>query len=158
MTDTRVFDAPGEVPKPVAAPEKYTVSVRTTRVLTDTDISGLLCCALEGGSNYWYTQLEPVLPEGLSIEEAKHKAYAASAEPQYWHWAEILPLVDGCAVTLVDTDEDTHTINKEKIEAGLQVMADKYPRHFADIGTSREDAATGDVFLQCVVFGDIVYG
>jgi hypothetical protein len=41
---------------------------------------------------------------------------------------------------------------------GLQTMAEKYPRHFADFVAENDDADTGDVFLQCVVLGDVVYG
>jgi hypothetical protein len=37
-------------------------------------------------------------------------------------------------------------------------MADKYPRHIADILSENDDATTGDVFLQLCLFGDVVYG
>jgi hypothetical protein len=44
------------------------------------------------------------------------------------------------------------------IESGLQVMADKYPKHFADFMSEEDDCVTADVFLQCCLFGDIIYG
>lgn len=47
---------------------------------------------------------------------------------------------------------------KESIEKGLQVMADKYPRHFNDIITENDDAETADVFVQCAVLGEVVFG
>jgi len=37
-------------------------------------------------------------------------------------------------------------------------MAEKYPRHFANFAQEAEDAETGDVFIQCCVLGEIVYG
>jgi hypothetical protein len=41
---------------------------------------------------------------------------------------------------------------------GLQVMAEKYPVHFNNFDSDNFDAETGDVFLQCSLFGEIVYG
>jgi hypothetical protein len=37
-------------------------------------------------------------------------------------------------------------------------MVEKYPRHYADFKDGDEDASTGDVFLQCCIFGEVVYG
>ncbi len=41
---------------------------------------------------------------------------------------------------------------------GLRVMAQDYPTHFEAFMTENDDAITGDVFLQCVVFGEVIYG
>lgn len=52
-----------------------------------------------------------------------------------------------------------HTITRESIHRGINIMADKWPAHFADmVSEDGGDAITADVFLQCVVLGDIVYG
>lgn len=37
-------------------------------------------------------------------------------------------------------------------------MQEKYPQHWADIINESDDANTADVFLQCVVFGEVIYG
>jgi len=37
-------------------------------------------------------------------------------------------------------------------------MAEKYPRHFHNFLEENDDAETGDVFIQCCLFGEIVYG
>jgi hypothetical protein len=50
------------------------------------------------------------------------------------------------------------TIDKLSLEAGLQLMAKKYPKHFNDFMSINEDAITGDVFLQLVVLGEVIYG
>jgi hypothetical protein len=34
----------------------------------------------------------------------------------------------------------------------------KAPRHFADAITENDDVVTGDVFLQILAFGEIIYG
>lgn len=41
---------------------------------------------------------------------------------------------------------------------GLSLMSRDYPNHFADFMAENEDAETADVFVQCCIFGNIVYG
>jgi len=50
------------------------------------------------------------------------------------------------------------TLDLAAIRKGLQIMADKYPHHFRDAMAENDDAITGDVFLQCCLFDEIVYG
>lgn len=51
-----------------------------------------------------------------------------------------------------------HTLTGDKVRAGVAVMAAKYPRHFGDLLADNSDATTGDVLIQCALFGEIVYG
>jgi hypothetical protein len=51
-----------------------------------------------------------------------------------------------------------HELTGAKVRAGLQVLATKYPHHFADIVGDNSDCTTGDVLVQCALFGEIVYG
>jgi hypothetical protein len=44
------------------------------------------------------------------------------------------------------------------VTKGLEIMATKYARHFADLVSENDDADTHDVFLQCALFGEVVYG
>ena len=50
------------------------------------------------------------------------------------------------------------TLNEEKIQEALDLMAEKYPRHYKDFVDENEDADTGDVFIQLFVFGEVIYG
>lgn len=50
------------------------------------------------------------------------------------------------------------TITLDDIAKGLKVMAESYPTHFRDFEADNGDATTADVFLQCIIFGDIIYG
>jgi hypothetical protein len=50
-----------------------------------------------------------------------------------------------------------YALSIEKLLAGLAVLRDKYPHHFCDIIKQEGDATTGDVLVQCALFGDIVY-
>jgi hypothetical protein len=54
------------------------------------------------------------------------------------------------------TDKD-HKLDRLSIENGLKVMMAKYPRHFGNWVAENDDSETGNVFLQCCVFGDLVY-
>jgi hypothetical protein len=36
-------------------------------------------------------------------------------------------------------------------------MAVECPRHFADFLNEKADAVTGDAFLQCCLFGEVIY-
>jgi len=49
-------------------------------------------------------------------------------------------------------------LNCETIQRGLNLMADKYSSHLLDIVEGNEDASTSDVFLQCCLFGKVLYG
>jgi hypothetical protein len=51
-----------------------------------------------------------------------------------------------------------HELTGAKIRQGLQVMAEKYPHHFSNVVENNADAETGDVLIQCALFGDIIYG
>lgn len=114
-------------------------------------ISDLLCCALEGGSNYWYMIEAYKQPMMWDFD---------SNETEGKHYAQDYPLNAGGALKISDMEDDDkiYWLNMDAIKKGLQVMADKFPVHFGDFLGEDEDAATGDIFLQCCLFGDIIYG
>jgi hypothetical protein len=117
-------------------------------------VADLLCSALEGGSNYWYqiekfiTPPTPVAHTGLD-GIYRHVDY---------------PLCDGGAIVVSDRrgaspdDVKTTTVDWPRLQEGLRLMAERYPRHFGDWLAERDDADTGDVFLQLCVLGEVVYG
>lgn len=51
-----------------------------------------------------------------------------------------------------------HHITIVEVQKGLELMRDKYPRHYADLMEEEDDAITGDVWLQLAVFGELIYG
>lgn len=102
-------------------------------------IEDMLCGAFEGGSNYWAR----LIVEGDDVKK----------EDAYFGWLEqgILKVED-------PEDEKTYPLDIESIKKGLKVMAEKFTRHFNDFVNENDDAETADVFLQCCVFGDVIYG
>jgi len=134
------------------------LKVTRTTSITAEQIRTLLCCAFEGGSNYWYEGLAPhTYPEGLTHEDYKEGGNAQDPD-NYWHWCQLLPTTGG-SVQFMDIESgETHILDGDKVKSGLQIMADRCPSHFNDFLEENDDAETGDVFLQCCVLGDLVYG
>ena len=125
------------------------VAVQHQHNFTLSQISDLLCCALEGGSNYWYSIERFVKPTG--------DMFRSNLDTEFRHLD--YPLSPGGALIIVDSDGDMDpaTLNLESIQRGLQIMAEKYPRHMTDFIQDNCDADTGDVFLQCACYGDVVF-
>lgn len=112
-------------------------------------VQDLLCNAIEGGSNYWVDTLD-------------RDGKTTRAEAQY---RQEVPFVEGGYLTLVEQGEDApdgkgrvFKIDLEAIKKGLAVFAEKYPKMFADFIAENDDAETGDTFLQCICFGEAIYG
>ena len=117
--------------------------LQVSTLVTAGCVSNLLSLAFEGGSNYWYTDLEEGhVPDGVSVD--------------FFHVE--LPVKGGTVLFVDKETEIQHTLDQKTIVNGLQVMAERYPEHWADVLRDDGDANTGDVFLQCCIFGELVYG
>ena len=137
------------------------VEFKTSVNLDINVIRGLLCSAFEGGSNYWYFIDRWELRPGLTLDDFKE---GGSQQPDnYWHWSQLIPTTAGCSLFITDREDEganpkEYQLNLEAIRRGLKFMADDYPKHFADVVNENDDAETGDVFLQCCLFGEVIYG
>ncbi len=109
-------------------------------------VKDLLCNAIEGGSNYWVSTLDRC--GGITREQAEYR--------------QDVPFVEGGWLELEEQEQSgktkTFRIDLAAITKGLVAMAEKYPRHFGDFIAENDDAETGDVFLQCICFGETIYG
>jgi hypothetical protein len=120
------------------------ITIKVEQTFTQERIEDLLCCAFEGGIGYW----------------AQIKTAKTVKDADYAHQFP----TRGGSVTLSDsTGEGWPEVRTEQLDflaltAGLQTMADKYPKHLADFTQDNEDAETGDVFVQCAIFGDVIFG
>ena len=117
--------------------------------IPDQRIQDLLCSALEGGSNYWY------FIESFNYPKGEDKQ---SLGIEFEHLE--LPFKGGSLTFTVPEDDDgkEYILDSKAIQQGMKVMAEKYPRHFENFLDENDDAITGDVFLQCCLFGEVVYG
>lgn len=131
-----------ELDRRAAAAKSFQVMSPLT--ITDKRVSDLLCCAFEGGSNYWY---------GIN-------GYEGDTEGVEFKHLQ-MPFRDGGAVIVnvpEDTDNKTYRLDRAACHRGLELMAARHPKHFADFLSENDDANTGDVFLQLALFGEVVYG
>lgn len=86
-----------------------------------------------------------------------------SADIGYWasvpRGADHAELLDGKATASVKPFGDKpEELTGAKIVAGLKVMAEKFPHHYRNLIIDNADAETGDVLIQCALFGDIIFG
>jgi hypothetical protein len=123
--------------------------------ISDDDIANLLCSAFEGGSNYWYRIIKFNKPKGKvwagedgDMAEFAHISYPLSP--------------GGSLIIAVEGDEAKaglkYRLSRKQLQSGLDAMRLRCPHHFANVINNNADAITGDVFLQCCLFGEAIYG
>jgi len=103
-------------------------------------VQDLACTGWEGGINYW-------------VDFAEHNSNGIEFE---YLWE--LPFLGGAVTIHPGEGEDPVVLDGAALQRGLQVMADKYPQHWGNFVGDCADAETGDVFIQCCCFGEIVFG
>ena len=110
--------------------------------VTDEQLKDLLCCAFEGGSNYWI--------DYARRHEAKDTRAEFIFEVPFTpnNYVELRPL----------EEEESVNLTYESLKEGLRIMAEQYPHHMSDLLNDNADATTGDAYLQCCVFGEVIYG
>lgn len=113
----------------------------------------MLVGALEGGSNYWYSILQP--SSDIVYNTLPNEGETSFAEKMY------KAIETGATIEIHDIEDETEKlgeINIASIERGEQIMADKFRNHFADIVDENDDASTADVWFQLCCLGDVIYG
>jgi len=106
----------------------------------------LLCCGMEGG--YGSFTIINYEPENIRDNPACEYPHIDT------------PFLGG-TILMKDKygdSEKVYRLDKEALARGLTVMGEKYPSHMANFMEENDDAITGDVFIQCALLGDIIYG
>lgn len=134
--------------------EQETRDIMTITINIDkARIYDLLITGIEGGSDYW-----------AQIEGDYAQAIRDAEKPGVRSAFGLIDLRDGSEVWeggMGEHDEERRPpmgLNDAFLMNGLKVMAKEYPKHFSDFLEENEDAITGDVFMQCVYFGEVIYG
>lgn len=131
--------------------------------ISEKRIHDLLCSAFEGGTGYWCCIENDVdgiqYPEGFSYSDFRIGGRLNPKDDPVNPYG-LIAMTEGMELVLSDAeDPDTRwTLNREKIQKGLQLMQEKYPSHWGDFVSENDDADTADVFLQLAVLGELVYG
>lgn len=145
-----VLEADSPLPLPVEEGGAFAVKLS----VEPATIMSLFVSALEGGSNYW-------------LRDMKYKGTVKPEEEGvvWWGSANVYAAPNFSAQAVFDDPKKEEgngkgrkTIFRDDLEHGLTVMAQKYPSHFGDMLAENDDANTADVFMQCVLFGDVIYG
>lgn len=123
----------------------YSVDVPAQRV------ADLLTTAIEGGWSPWLRVVRPL--DGLPIG---HHWYSSGDSLQIDGWG-FTASYDGPG------DEEgsgasVKTVVASDLSRALSLMAEKEPSQLAAFMSEDEDAVTGDVFMQLLLMGDVVYG
>ena len=133
--------------------EPPTFKVTTQLTIPSERVADMLCCAFEGGSNYWAEIKEKRKPEEFAFRYMPDLSDKPTSYTDY-------PLNRGGFLMVGDSEGDMPAalLDLGTIRLGLQTMADKYPNHWHDFINDNEDATTGDVFLQCCLYGEVIFG
>lgn len=140
---------------------EITVSVPVP--VSERTLSDLLITAFEGGSDYWIRHITLFDRQG---KETRHLT-----DNPVRSLASIVILDDDTGTghqlvmpipAEVTPSQMVATFKKKAVhhlfEDGLTVMAKEHPRHFGELVADTGDATTADVFLQCCLFGKVLYG
>ena len=116
-------------------------TVATSFTISAQDVANLVTMALEGISNEWLGQCEPAYAHREDYSEADRYGLNMIAR-----------------TFSLEEDDETCVFDLEAIKMGLQIMADRFPSDFNDLREGTAEAYTADVFMQCALLGDVIYG
>jgi hypothetical protein len=126
--------------------------MRTTPNVPAQKISDQLTASFEGGSNYWL--------QSAALMKADNK-------PTDRPWYSCPEVFEGAFEVQLGYDDPSEyeglgngrkVITDADVRSGLDVMRREHPKQFAKVMTGDGDADTADAFLQCCLFGEVVYG
>jgi len=141
------------------------VTVKIEHEIPAGRVEDLLCSAFEHGIGYWarvadvewvdgaqYSHQLPVRGGSVTLEDGDGSGWPKTARD----YADV-SLERG--LTYVERELDVRPkLDQETIRRGLQLMATKHSRHWAEFLAENDDAETGDVFVQLCVFGEVIFG
>ena len=72
----------------------------------------------------------------------------------------LIPTLKGGAVKIVDQEGENkkYSVDYYACVKAWQIVAESYPHVFARIKEEDYDASDADVWFQCAVFGEVIYG
>lgn len=114
----------------------------------------LLCCAFEGGSNYWYCIEREVFPKGVDRGSVEYP----HIDLPFMRGARLEISADGGLHANPDRKDGLWVLNLTAVERGWKLLREKGAHHYDNAITEDFDAETGDVFLQLCLFGEVIFG
>jgi hypothetical protein len=116
-------------------------------ILTKQDIDDLMCTALEGGINYWCSE---VIVLNATADKTLHK-YASTL------------FSEGFDLELIDADDDTDKpeswiLTLDKFISGVKQAMIMYGYTSIEGLMDNQDAEIADAIIQFALFNEIVFG
>lgn len=108
-------------------------------------IAGVLCTAIENSCGYWARVIS---------EQPSPKSYIAEKYLKYFHGGS----THFGILNEEGTIEGDYVLDREAIKSGIKIMAEFHSGHLGDFMMEDCDAETADVFLQCCLFGETMFG
>ena len=137
------------VPAPSgSAPDSMDFIVNATFKVSRHQVAGALWRAF-GSQITWFRVVEVIEPPTLRFRSIEHLTLRMVD----------YPLNEGGSLGIVSSEpaSDVFRLDLKSIGRGLDDLATKYPRHFADLVNENTDAITANVLLQCCLFGELIY-
>ena len=123
--------------------------------ITSEMLDNILTTAFEGGSNYWANY-------DYVNEVEIYEDYNALDLTDFYSWEIVIYQYGEINFQQYDLDTqeqlELSVLDRNSLFKGAEIMAKDYPRHFEDWINGDWDSITADVYLQCCLFGDIIYG
>ena len=69
-----------------------------------------------------------------------------------------VPFTEDNFVEIETIDNEKLRLDKDSILKGIKILNKEYPHHIRNIINDNIDACTGDAYLQCCLFGEVIYG
>jgi hypothetical protein len=122
--------------------------VNATFKVSRQQVAGALWRAF-GSQITWFRVVEVIEPPKLRFRSIEHLTLRMVD----------YPLNEGGSLGIVSTEpaSDVFRLDLKSIRQGLDALAARYPRHFADLVNENTDAITANVLLQCCLFGELIY-
>jgi hypothetical protein len=134
--------------QPASVPDSMDFVVNATFKVSRRQVANTLSCAF-GSQITRFRVVELIEPPAFRFRSIEHLT----------HRLVDYPLNEGGSLGIVSTEPDSEVfrLDLKSIGQGLDALATKYPRHFADLINENTDAITADVLLQCCLFGELIY-
>ena len=129
-------------------PDSMDFIVNATFKVSRQQVAGALWRAFSSQIT-WFRVVEVIEPPTLRFRSIEHLALRMVD----------YPLNEGGSIGIVSTEpsSDVFRLDLKSIRRGLEDLATKYPRHFADLVNENTDAITANALLQCCLFGELIY-
>jgi hypothetical protein len=128
--------------------KQFQINIPVT--ITEEQIENIIVGALEGGSNYWYLIGEGIPPQDESGRTMSERiTHEIINNPEYKLAIHDLEDEEG---------EPLGYLTQEGMIKAFEIVATNYNWHYQNLINEEDDAETHDVFFQCAVMGEIVFG